>query len=104
MKIQINTDNHISGKQEKSEPIIESITESLDRFKEQITRIEVHLSDENSMKKGQNDIKCMIEARLKGLDPVAVTKQSDKIEDAVEGAIDKMISLLDSKLGKLKKY
>lgn len=104
MKIQINTDNHISGSQEKSAPIIDSITDSLDRFSEQITRIEVHLSDENSKKKGHDDIKCIIEARLKGLDPVAVTKQADTIDKAVEGAIDKMTSLLNSRLGKLKKY
>ena len=104
MKIQINTDNHISGSQQKSEPIIDSINDSLERFSEQITRIEVHLSDENSKKKGQNDIKCLLEARLKGLDPVAVTEKADSIDEAVEGAIDKMISLLDSKLGKLKKY
>ena len=55
MKIQINTDNHISGSQQKSEPIIDSINDYLERFSEQITRIEVHLSDENSKKKGQND-------------------------------------------------
>ncbi|HMQ69612.1 MAG TPA: HPF/RaiA family ribosome-associated protein [Ignavibacteria bacterium] len=104
MKIQINTDNHISGNQQKSEPIIDSINDSLERFSEQITRIEVHLSDENSKKKGQNDIKCMLEARLKGLDPVAVTQKSDSIEKAVDGALDKLTSLLDSKLGRLKKY
>ncbi|MCB0727337.1 MAG: HPF/RaiA family ribosome-associated protein [Ignavibacteriae bacterium] len=104
MKIQINTDNHISGSQQKSEPIIDSINDSLERFSEQITRIEVHLSDENSKKKGQNDIKCLLEARLKGLDPVAVTEKADSIDEAVDGALDKLISLLDSKLGRLKKY
>ncbi|MEZ4691381.1 MAG: HPF/RaiA family ribosome-associated protein [Ignavibacteria bacterium] len=104
MKIQINTDNHISGSQQKSEPIIDSINDSLERFSEQITRIEVHLSDENSKKKGQNDIKCLLEARLKGLDPVAVTEKADSIDKAVDGALDKLISLLDSKLGRLKKY
>lgn len=104
MKIQVNTDRHISGNQEKSALIIESIANSLDRFSEKITRIEVHLSDENSKKKGQNDIKCLLEARLKGLEPVAVSKQADTVDKAVDGAIDKMTSLLDSKLGKLKKH
>ncbi len=104
MKIQINTDNHISGSQEKTQPVIDSVSDSLDRFREQITRIEVHLSDENSKKKGQNDIKCMIEARLKGLDPVAVTEKSDSVEKAVEGALDNLTSLLDTRLGRLKKY
>lgn len=46
MKIQINTDNHISGTREKTDPIIETISISLKRFSERITRIEVHLSDE----------------------------------------------------------
>ena len=104
MKIQIITDRHISGTKEKTEPIIETIRVSLKRFSERITRIEVHLSDENSKKKGQKDIKCVLEARLKGLDPVAVTDHSEKVENAVDGALDKMTSKLDRTLGKLKKH
>ncbi|HQY20984.1 MAG TPA: HPF/RaiA family ribosome-associated protein [Ignavibacteria bacterium] len=104
MKIQINTDNHISGTREKTDPIIETISISLKRFSERITRIEVHLSDENSKKKGQKDIKCVLEARLKGMDPVAVTDHEDRVEDAVDGALDKMTSKLDTILGKLKSF
>ena len=38
---------------------------ALDRFSEQITRVEVHLSDENSDKKfGTDDKRCLLEARL----------------------------------------
>ncbi|MBS1517854.1 MAG: HPF/RaiA family ribosome-associated protein [Bacteroidetes bacterium] len=104
MKIQINTDRNISGSEKMNSEMTELISDSLDRFSERITRIEVHLSDENSKKKGQNDIKCMIEARLKGKDPLAVSNRSDSLEHAVNGALDKLTSLLNTVVEKSKNY
>ncbi|MDP1650980.1 MAG: hypothetical protein Q8M01_22700 [Rubrivivax sp.] len=49
---------------------------ALARFSEHVTRVEVHLSDENSGKSGQFDQRCMLEARLEGRQPVAVTDQA----------------------------
>jgi hypothetical protein len=42
-----------------------------------ITRIEVHLSDENGKKEGHNDIQCILEARIEGRDPIAVRCDAD---------------------------
>ena len=102
--IQINTDNVISGTQERMQPLEALIADQLDRFSEHITRIEVHLGDENSHKQGTNDIRCMIEARLEGIQPVAVTNHAADQHYAVKGAIDKMKSILDRKLGKMKNH
>jgi len=104
MKIQINTDRHISGNQEMIETFSDIVSSSLKRFSERITRIELHFSDENSKKKGLNDIKCVLEARLKGMEPVAVTDHSDSVEASLNGALNKMTSVLDSILGKLKNH
>jgi hypothetical protein len=50
------------------------VRDSLDRFSEQITRVEVHLSDQNSDKKfGNEDKRCLLEARLAGLQPISVS-------------------------------
>jgi predicted transcriptional regulator of viral defense system len=71
----------------------------LDRFADRITRVEVHLSDVNAQKGGQ-DIRCVVEARAAGLDPVAVDDTAEDVERAVRGAAGKLQRALDSRLGK----
>lgn len=104
MLIQINTDDNIdksSASQELTETAIRNV---LDRFAGQVTRVEVHLSDENSDKKsGADDIRCLLETRVEGLQPLAVTESAATVEQAVDGAARKMRRSLDSALGKLQK-
>lgn len=104
MTIQFNTDHKIPGSERQSAYFSPIIAEALGRFSDQITRLEVHLTDENGNKEGQNDKRCMLEARLEGLNPIAVTSHADTIEHAVKGAIDKMKTSLDSVIGKMKSY
>jgi len=52
--------------------------------------VEVHLSDVNSDKGGQNDKRCMMEARLEGRQPTAVTHQATTLDQAIDGATDKL--------------
>ncbi len=66
MQIQINTDENINGGQELSSQISAEIYARLERFSSHITRIEVHLSDEDGDKSGGSDKRCLIEARLEG--------------------------------------
>ena len=61
----------------------------------------MHLSDENSGKAGKNDQRCVLEARLQGRSPVAVTEHADSQGQAIKGATEKMVSLLDHTLGRL---
>ncbi|XZN91585.1 MAG: HPF/RaiA family ribosome-associated protein [Microcoleus sp.] len=76
--------------------------ESLSRFSDRITNVDVHLSDENSDKKGgDHDMRCMIEARLKGIEPIAVTDQAATLDQAVDGAAEKLTHLIEHTLGRL---
>lgn len=104
MIIQFNTDNNVTGNEKVTAPLIESIKKSMDRFSNQITRIEVHLTDEDGNKGGLNDKRCMMEARINGMQPIAVTNHGDTHQQAVNGAIDKLKSSLESAIGKLKNY
>jgi ribosome-associated translation inhibitor RaiA len=104
MTIQFNTDNKVTVSEELRAPLISSISEGLSRFSHQITRVEVHLSDENGDKEGLNDKRCMIEARLAGMKPMAVTNHGNTHEQAVEGAIEKLKTSLDTILGRLRNY
>ena len=104
MTIQINSDNNITGTDELSKFVESTIAESLKRFDNQVTRVEVHFNDENSNKSGMNDKRCMIEARLEGMQPIAVTAHGDTIEAALSSALSKLKSSLDTSLGKLQKH
>ncbi len=101
MKIQINTGHNVSyheARIRQSETAIESIVGHL---AEHITRIEVHLSDENNRKGGDNDKRCMMEARLEGHQPVAVTHEAATLDQAISGAADKLKHSLEHILGRL---
>jgi ribosome-associated translation inhibitor RaiA len=105
MKVQINSDDNVNQSDAQPEQTEATIRTILDRFVGQLTRVEVHLSDENSDKKfGTADMRCMLEARLEGLDPVAVTDEAATLEQAVEGAARKMRRSLDSILGKRRRH
>jgi predicted component of type VI protein secretion system len=104
MTIQINTDKTISGEQRSEEYFTSLIAEALERFESHISRIEVHLKDENGKKDGINDISCLIEARIEGRQPIAITNQADSVDLALTGAIDKIKTAVGSILGKMQKH
>lgn len=101
MKVQFNTDKTIDGEARRQDYFTTMIEDSLDRFDSFITRIEAHISDQNGIKEGQNDIQCILEARLEGRKPIAVTAKGDSTEQAVSAAIDKLIALLETVIGKM---
>lgn len=105
MQVQVSTDRNINGSDSLSERIEGMVGGALERFADQVTRVEVHLSDENSREKAGNDDKrCVMEVRLAGRQPVAVTHHAASVELAVDGAAEKMKRLLDSTLGRRGKH
>lgn len=101
MKIQINTDVNIDGSEALSAHVSGTVKQALERFSEHLTRVEVHLGDVNASKSGQHDHRCMLEARLERRQPVAVTEHAATLEQAVQGATQKMVRMLDTMLGRL---
>jgi len=101
MHIQINTDSNIDGREELATHVKDVVESALNRFSDQITRVEVHLSDQNSDKSGHDDKRCMMEARLEGRQPTAVTHQAPSLGDAVDGAADKLRRSIESTLERL---
>jgi len=101
MTIQFNTDKNINGTEEFTAPYIAEIEAEFSRYSHLLTRIEVHLSDQDGNKNGLNAMHCMIEARLEGRQPVAVSNQADTLDQAVTGAIDKLATSLATIVGRL---
>lgn len=104
MKIQFNTDKNIDWSEKDQEFFSSRIIEEFIRFHSSLTRIEVHISDENGHKEGINDIRCLLEARLEGKNPIAVSCQEKNIESAVFGAIDKLKASLKTILGRVQHH
>ena len=104
MQIQFNTDKNVILNEEQIASSTSIISEELSRFSTQITRLEIHLSDEDGNKDGFNDKRCMVEARLAGMKPFAVTDHANTHEQAILGAIDKLKTSLETITGRLKDY
>lgn len=104
MIIQINTDNNLTVHESFNAELDERIKEKLQRFAGQLTRVEVHLSDENGSKEGQKDKRCLMEARMEGMQPIVVTDMDNTMMQAVNGAIIKMKAALDSAVGKVRNH
>ncbi|CAM5203419.1 HPF/RaiA family ribosome-associated protein [Alishewanella longhuensis] len=103
MQIQINSDRHIQADERLAEFVRDTLNGKLNRFADHLTRIEVHLSDENSSTKHDgNDKRCLLEARFEGQDPVAVTEHAATVGQAITGATEKLQRKLSTLVGKLR--
>ena len=102
MQIQINTDHNIEGRETLATQVSGTVETALSRVSDHITRVEVHLSDQNRSKNGRNDKRCMIEARLEGRQPIAVTHKAPELEQAVAGAADKLARSIENTLVRLR--
>ena len=102
MQVQVETDNHVEGRERLIEHVEGVIRDAVDRYEDQVTHVEAHLGDVNSGdKSGAADMRCMFEARLAGLKNIAVKHQAESLHLAIEGAADKLTKALESALGKM---
>jgi ribosome-associated translation inhibitor RaiA len=102
MQIQVNTDSHIAGTAELTRQVEAVVKGALGRFADRITRVEVHLTDDSSRSNAlEKDKRCVMEARVAGLQPIAVSHQALVLEEALSGAADKLETSLDRTLGRL---
>lgn len=100
MQIQVNTDDSVTGGVTLVNHVEEVVRRILGRFSDQVTRVEVHLSDINGPKPGENDKRCLMEARLAGRQPTAVSDLANSHHQAIDGAAHKLRRALGTVLGK----
>ena len=104
MQVQVNTSNGIENKDSLERWATDFLNDSLERFRQDITRVEVQLRDTNSAKKGAEDKRCTLEARITGRDPVAVTHHAPSQDEAFRGATQKLTHHLEHTMGKLDRH
>src|SRR5688572_2270883 len=101
MQILVNSNHSITGTEAVTERVEAIVADAVDHFADRITRVEVHLNDVNGDKHGAIDKRCMLEARVGGLKPLAVTHQAANMGDALHGAADKLARALSHALERL---
>lgn len=100
MQIEISADSTTEGGERLSAHVKNTVEGALGRFSDRISRVEVHLGDENTHKGGHDDKRCMMEVRISGRPPVAITHHAATLEQAVEGAAGKTQRLVESTIGR----
>jgi hypothetical protein len=100
MQIQVNSDHTVATPKGFNEYVRKVIEQTLHHCQSQITRIEVHFRDENGEKNSANDKRCVMEARLAGRKPIAITDYADTLDEVISGAAEKLKHALESILEK----
>ena len=104
MTIQFDTAHNFKANDELKAPLIAILSGKLSTFNDKITRLEVHLSDENGSKEGPDDKRCLLEAHIDGMPHTVVTNHANSYLQAAEGAGDKLKSSLNSIFGRLENH
>ncbi len=104
MQVQFNSDSSVMGTENVAERIEASVREKLARFEDKLTRLEIHVRDENGAKGGADDKACTIEARPKGGKPIGVTEHAAEVDDAARRAANTLAQRLERHFGKGDKH
>ena len=100
MQVQFNSDSSVMGTENVAERIEAAVRTKIARFEERLTRLEIHVRDENGPKHGADDKACTIEARPAGGKPIGVTEQASTVDDAARKAAHTMAQRLERHFGK----
>ena len=100
MQVQFNSDSSVMGTENVAARIEAKVREKLARFEERLTRVEIHVHDENAHKHGHDDKACTIEARPRGGKPVGVTEGASTVDDAARKAASTLAQRLTRHFGK----
>jgi ribosome-associated translation inhibitor RaiA len=100
----VNTGDGLGGKESLERWTADFLHGELGRYVDEVARVEVHLTDEAKGKHSGEDMRCMLEARLNGHEPLAVQHHADNMNDAIRGAARKLLRALGHTVGKLDRH
>jgi hypothetical protein len=104
MQIQINADHHLESSEARDRWARGVVESSLGHLADHVTRVEAHLGDESAGKAGTPGRRCLMEARLAGRSPIAVTHHAETLDAAVNGAAHKLVRAIEHELGRAAKH
>ncbi|MFW6059494.1 MAG: HPF/RaiA family ribosome-associated protein [Phycisphaeraceae bacterium] len=89
MQIQVNAGD-IHSSPAIQQRVQDEVSQALDAWSDRVTRVEVHLHDEDGPKHSNADKRCVMEVRLAGLDPMVVEHSADDMYGAIQHAAGKL--------------
>lgn len=101
LKILIRTDKNIENSAGLEEHVRNSVNKAMAHFDERLTRVEVYLRDVNGEKFGERDHQCTMEARLRGLKPLAVTHADSNLHQAIVGSAERLRNAVANLVGRM---
>lgn len=101
MDIQVRTDYHVNGDEGLISYVEQEVSTGLEPFARRITSVQVHLGEESGARKGPPDLRCVLEARLTGHEPVVVRRHATTKDELVRGAVEGMRVALERLYGRL---
>jgi Sigma 54 modulation protein / S30EA ribosomal protein len=112
MQVLVDSDHHIASGGDLTQRVQGVVEGRLDRYGGRITRVSVHLHDLNGDTNGgragqlgardaRRTLRCLMEVRLGGMMPLAVSHEAPTLAEAIHVAADKLERALDHALGKL---
>ena len=104
MQIQINADNHLEPSEARDAWVSSVVESAMAHVADSVTRVEVHLSDENAGQGGAPALRSMMEARVNGRPPIAVTNDAASLDSAVNGAVHKLVRATEHAIGRASKH
>ena len=99
MQFHFNTDSRITGDAELADKVETLIRGRLQSVSDRLTRVEVHVGDVNGSR-GRDDVRCAVELRPAGMQPISGTDEATSVQAAVASATDKALSALTRQMGK----
>ena len=99
MQFQFNSDNQVNCSAEEAERIEELVRGRLEHVADRLTRVEVHVGDVNGPR-GGDDIRCLVELRPTGMQPISATHEAASAPAAAAQATDKALSTYRRQIGK----
>ncbi len=94
MQVQVQTDDNIQGGESLIQWAQQETTSKLARFRDYLTRVEIHFSDSNAGKGGANDKRCILEARPANHQPLSAQADGNTVAEAFHAAIEKLIRVV----------
>lgn len=104
MQVIVNTDHNITLSEDSIGEIESVVEATIGHFGSHLTRVEVHLSDESAGRSTGDDIRCRLEARPEGRNPEFASDNASNVDDAVGGALKKILHVLDTTFGRLDQH
>ena len=101
MQFLFNSDNQMPLGSDSAEKVEGMVATRLGRIADRLSRVEVHVSDVDGPRNGNDDKRCVIEIRPNGMRPITATDHAATVEGAVSAAADKVLTAFDRQIGKV---